>query len=170
MTIRTAAVVLAALAFSVTAGCSSAPKAEECAACATPTMQSQVLIKPMGGVLAEAVLAQSSAGKKLPEDFKTPEYVESVIQSIQAQYPAAFAVTDEQEKAFEAGTFDDKANADSLGKTLEKVDQQKVHLTTVNAYLAEQFKAGKLKGVELELAARLIESQLDAQLAADLHK
>ena len=158
--------VLAAVLAVVTAGCGSAPKSGAVAETSPEMIQSETLTKPLGGILADAVIAQEQAGKKLPEDFKTPEFVPSVIDSLRLQYPQVFAVTAGTEKDFAAGRFDDKANTDKLGKTLDGVDQNKTRLSLVNSYLAEQFRAGKLMGVRLELATRLVQAQVDAAAPA----
>ncbi len=131
-----------------------------------PKMESQTLVRPLGGMLAEAVLARADAGKPLPEDAKTPEFINSVVDSIRAQFPDALAVTEDQEKALAAGTFDDAVNADKLNATIAEIDKRKLPLSTLNSFLASQQKEGKLKGIQLEIANRLLGAQLAAATEA----
>lgn len=136
-----------------------------------PKMESATLTRPLGGMVAEAVLARADAGKPLPEDYKTPEFVNSVVDAIRTQFPAAFAVTEDQEKALAAGNFDDAVNAEKLSASLADAEKAKLPLSTLSGFLFQQHKEGKLKGIHLEIARRLFAAQLAAPApAADAPK
>jgi hypothetical protein len=129
---------------------------------------SPLLLKPMGQLLAEAVIARREAGKPLPEDYESSDFVVSVIESLQLQHPDLFRLTEREKQRFKAGKLDDEANLRRVRRALGELQRNDVPVTTLTDYITQQYHVGGLEGVRLALAARLLEARVSAALGGDV--
>lgn len=160
MFIRYALVPCLALLMTLSPGCQSAGTDSSRNGESERPHKSDLLIRTATVVLAQALIAKKNAGEPLPEDFRTQEFAISVLESIRLQYPGVFMATDAQERRFAQGKFDNRHNAKIVADAIADLSARHVPLTTMNAYLADEFLADRLNGIRLELAARMLGSQL----------
>jgi hypothetical protein len=159
MFIRYAAVSCLTLLLMLSPGCQSGNSGSSHNGESERPHKSELLIRTATVVLAQALIAKKNAGEELPEDYRTQEFAVSVLESIRLQYPGVFMATDVEERRFAQGKFDNRHNAKIVADAIADLSARHVPLTTMNAYLADEFLADRLSGIRLELAARLIGSQ-----------
>lgn len=136
----------------------------ELAAAQVEGVDSPILLKPMGQLLAEAIIARREAGKPLPDDYKSSEFVVSVIRSLRLQHPDLFRVSDREKARYKAGDFQTEAKLRRVRLALAEIERRKVQKSTLVDYLAQQYHLGELKGIRAVLAARLLEAEVRAAL------
>ncbi|QNN22480.1 hypothetical protein HED60_09405 [Planctomycetales bacterium ZRK34] len=159
MFIRLAVVPCLALLLALNPGCQSGNTGSTRNGESQRPHKSELLIRTATVVLAQALIAKKNAGEQLPEDFRSKEFAVSVLESIRLQYPGVFMATDAQERRFAQGKFDSRGNAKLVASAIADLSERHVPLTTMNAYLADEFLADRLHGIRLELAARMLGAQ-----------
>ena len=123
-------------------------------------VESKVLWEGFGGLLAEAVLAETKRTGKPPKGAAEGKFLARVVKAIKKDCPDAFKVTAAEEKALRAGWADGTKRALAQA-AVRRLAAAKVELPLVSRYLARRISAGPpainaLKPREMEFAARLL--------------
>jgi len=159
--------VVALLACLLLVGCKTDPSQTGLSSTERPK-KSRLLVRTASVVLAQALIARKQAGGQVPDDYQSTDFVVSVLESIRLQHPEVFMVTDSEEERFARGKFDSSQNEQTVADALERLTDQNIPLTTMNAYLADEFVEDRLSGLRLELAARLLKAQLKTAMVSDV--
>jgi len=123
-------------------------------------VRSEVLSREFARLLAGMVAEQKKSGGKMPEGWDTPQFVTRAFQELEKVNPKQFLVTPVLEKQFAAGKFDDAAAAEGIKQTAKVLKDFGVTLPAMSSYVLTQFQAGKLHGARLELARRMLASNV----------
>lgn len=103
--------------------------------------------------------SKAKGGKDLPAG-KTDKEIKYTL--IDATLPGlkeegVFKVYPVEEEQFKAGKFDDEGNKKRAALQIEALQAFKIELPDMTRFTIEQFKTGKLAGLKLELAVRLLD-------------
>lgn len=83
--------------------------------------------------------------------------VDLAARRLNETHPTVLSVTAEEQRQFARGRFPDADNAKLLSACAEKLEKQGT-LPEIGPFLIRKFRAGKLKGDELEVARRFLEA------------
>jgi hypothetical protein len=80
-----------------------------------------------------------------------------VARQLNESHPTVLSVTAKEEMQFKRNRFPDAENAKLFSACVERLDKQG-DLPEIGRFLIDQFRAGKLKGDELEVARRFLQA------------
>ena len=123
-------------------------------------VQSKLLINQYlefaGDLVADA---KAKGGQDLPAGKTDKEIKYAIIDATLdgLKVEGVFKVYPVEEERFKVGKFDDEGNKKRVALQIEALQAFKVELPAMTRFTIEQFKAGKLTGLKLELAVRLLD-------------
>lgn len=119
-------------------------------------VKSDVLVKAFVRLWAKVGAAQSRlTGRQEPPVKLTDEMLRDMTDR-----STAFWVTPAEERRFKEGRYDEAANARKLTVAGAELERRTGEVSSVFRYFLEEHKAGRLKGVDLELAVRMLTASL----------
>jgi len=88
-------------------------------------------------------------------DAEIKEKVETTVENLKKL--KFFDATGEQEKKFQAGTFDDLQNTERMAEMIKYLKGTKIEMPAPTVYAMTEFNAARLKAAPLEVCKRLVE-------------
>lgn len=140
------------------------------AGCTTPQMkqdpmvqktESKVLGKAFAETLAELADIIEQEKGKLPPEAREPDFVLPNMEMMKDRFPSLFMVSAREEADFEAGMFHDDDNKKRMKQSFQKLEDYDAALPLMSQLLIHKLMNGKLEGAQLELATRLLSSNVD---------
>ena len=133
------------------------------ASVAQKVVKSETLSVAFARNVTNLVSLMNQAGKP-PEGSTEPAFLLKQMEALEQTCPGALMVSETEEARFKQGEFDDDANKKLIERILDDPDPVllDVSLPGISIYLAQEERRGRLKGVDLELTARLLAGQLRA--------
>ena len=122
-------------------------------------VRSRVLCKEILHLMADALHDPQNAGEKSPADAKDPEFLVRRVQELEELDPGLLVVAPEQERQFAEGSLD-ASTTKAVEQMVQVLKDSGVHLPALSQYLIDEFRAGKLRGVRLEVARRILATYL----------
>jgi hypothetical protein len=120
------------------------------------SIQSTVLTKEYSHLLSDAVEAEKKAGTDLPAFWSEPQFIEQAQKELTDLERNPFLVTNDEERQFAEGKFDDANAAANIKQMLDKFDNSTYKPAWFDHYLIEQFEADNLHGAQLEVCRRIL--------------
>jgi len=112
-------------------------------------------------VLADMTVSIQRKTGAVPPDMLKPDFVVQAFEQMGKNFPGVFAVSAEEEARFKKGIFNDEGNLKQFKSKVGYLSNLRVQLPETSIYLVNKHKAEGLKGVELELAVRLLSAQVN---------
>ncbi len=110
-------------------------------------------------VFMEAVVADMKSKEKPPPEMTDEKIKQKLNEAAQVlKNDGLFKTTVAQEEQFKNGTFDNAANTARMQQSVKVLGELQAPFPGYVATAIEQYQTGKLNGVRLELAVRMLEA------------
>ncbi len=121
--------------------------------------ESETLKFEMSQLVEETLKAAIKAGEA-PQDADAKTLTAMLVAQTRETNPLFLYVRPDQEKAWKAAKFDEKATAGRIQNAVRPLEEFQVALPRLHKSLIEKHRAGKLSGARQQLAAELLEAQV----------
>lgn len=145
----------------VSGGCSSSSSVRVGNSAAAMGERSPTLVRALADVIDDAVRDHASRFGRVPQLSGRGDEVERLADELDDRYPSVLHATAAEEERLRTGRIDYGSRMRTMRAIAGRVEDEQVTLPIVSAYLLQQYHRGQLVGVRLELAARLLEAQIN---------
>jgi hypothetical protein len=118
-----------------------------------PAFEGRILSPTLTTALGELVSELAADARQEGAELKLPSTAELTAW---AGHEELFYVFPETERRFGEGDFDDEANARTVRRCVEALEELDASLPRVLRFVVERHENGELEGAQLELAARML--------------
>ena len=95
-----------------------------------------------------------------PTSSQPTEEDREYFSKVKKACPEVFEVSKQEEADFKAGKFSDEANKKKMKQCIQQLDQLKCTRSRLSVLLINRYYGNKMKGAELEIAARLLMNEV----------